>query len=159
MNDSQIENTNEELNNLRTIRDQAINALAPNIDRMEGVDGERKIRIYMSAARITNSSKMFRLAYEAAKNIPDTATRAEALIDIIRDAGYAISKLGGGSPFQKLKSEQLQANNIVLIGRYYFITNPQRLNHHTNRRKRSQNCHKNYRDVPNFPIELIFLNL
>ena len=42
---------------------------------------------------------MFRLAYEAAKNIPDTATRAEALIDIIRDAGYAISKLGGGSPF------------------------------------------------------------
>lgn len=99
MNDSQIENTNEELNNLRTIRDEAINALVPNIDRMEEVDGERKIRIYMSAARITNSSKMFRLAYEAAKNIPDTATRAEALIDIIRDAGYAISKLGGGSPF------------------------------------------------------------
>ena len=99
MNDSQIENTNEELNNLRAIRDEAINALVPNIDRMEGVDGERKIRIYMSAARITNNSKMFRLAYEAAKNIPDTATRAEALIDIIRDAGYAISKLGGGSPF------------------------------------------------------------
>ena len=99
MNDSQIENTNEELNNLRAIRDEAINALAPNIDRMEDVDGERKIRIYMSAARITNNSKMFRLAYEAAKNIPDTATRAEALIDIIRDAEYAISKLGGGSPF------------------------------------------------------------
>ena len=99
MNDSQIENTNEELDNLRTIRDEAINALAPNIDRMEGVDGERKIRIYMSAARITNSSKMFRLAYEAAKNIPDTATRAEALIDIIQDSGYAISKLGGGRPF------------------------------------------------------------
>lgn len=57
MNDSQIENTNEELNNLRTIRDEAINALVPNIDRMEDVDGERKIRIYMSAARITNSSK------------------------------------------------------------------------------------------------------
>ncbi len=99
MNDSQIENTNEELNNLRTIRDEAINALAPNIDRMEGVDGERKIRIYMSAARITNSSKLFRLAYEAAKNIPDAATRAEALIDIIQDSGYAISKLGGGRPF------------------------------------------------------------
>ena len=99
MNDSQIENTNEELNNLRTIRDEAINALVPNIDRMEGVDGERKIRIYMSAARITNSSKMFRLAYEAAKNIPDTATRAEALIDIIRDSGYAIDKLGGERPF------------------------------------------------------------
>lgn len=99
MNDSQIENTNEELNNLRTIRDEAINALAPNIDRMEGVDGERKIRIYMSAARITNSSKMFRLAYEAAKNIPDAARRAEALIDIIRDSGYAIDKLGGERPF------------------------------------------------------------
>ena len=39
MNDSQIENTNEELNNLRTIRDEAINALVPNIDRMEDVDG------------------------------------------------------------------------------------------------------------------------
>lgn len=99
MNDSQIENTNEELNNLRTIRDEAINALVPNIDRMEGVDGERKIRIYMSAARITNSSKMFRLAYEAAKNIPDAARRAEALIDIIRDSGYAIDKLGGERPF------------------------------------------------------------
>lgn len=99
MNDSQIENTNEELNNLRTIRDEAINALAPNIDRMEGVDIERKIRIYMSAARITNSSKMFRLAYEAAKNIPDAARRAEALIDIIRDSGYAIDKLGGERPF------------------------------------------------------------
>jgi len=99
MNDSQIENTNEELNNLRAIRDEAINALAPNIDRMEGVDGERKIRIYMSAARITNSSKMFRLAYEAAKNIPDAARRAEALIDIIRDSGYAIDKLGGERPF------------------------------------------------------------
>ena len=99
MNDSQIENTNEELNNLRAIRDEAIDALVPNIDRMEEVDGERKIRIYMSAARITNNSKMFRLAYETAKNIPDTATRAEALIDIIRDAGYAISKLGGGRPF------------------------------------------------------------
>ena len=99
MNDSQIENTNEELNNLRAIRDEAINALAPNIDRMEDVDGERKIRIYMSAARITNSSKMFRLAYEAAKNIPDAARRAEALIDIIRDSGYAIDKLGGERPF------------------------------------------------------------
>ena len=99
MNDSQIENTNEELNNLRAIRDEAINALVPNIDRMEGVDGERKIRIYMSAARITNSSKMFRLAYEAAKNIPDAARRAEALIDIIRDSGYAIDKLGGERPF------------------------------------------------------------
>ena len=99
MNDSQIENTDEELNNLRTIRDEAINALVPNIDRMDGVDIERKIRIYMSAARITNSSKMFRLAYEAAKNIPDAARRAEALIDIIRDSGYAISKLGGGRPF------------------------------------------------------------
>ena len=99
MNDSQIENTDEELNNLRTIRDEAINALAPNIDRMEGVDGERKIRIYMSAARITNSSKMFRLAYEAAKNIPDAARRAEALIDIIRDSGYAIDKLDGDRPF------------------------------------------------------------
>ena len=99
MNDSQIENTNEELNNLRTIRDEAINALAPNIDRMDGVDIERKIRIYMSAARITNSSKMFRLAYEAAKNIPDAARRAEALIDIIRDSGYAIDKLGGERSF------------------------------------------------------------
>ena len=67
---------------------------------------------------------MFRLAYEAAKNIPDAATRAEALIDIIQDSGYAISKLDGDRPFKKLKSEQLQANNIVLIGRYYFITNP-----------------------------------
>ena len=99
MNDSQIENTNEELNNLRAIRDEAINALVPNIDRMDGVDVERKIRIYMSAARITNSSKMFRLAYEAAKNIPDAARRAEALIDIIRDSGYAIDKLGGERPF------------------------------------------------------------
>ena len=93
MNDSQIENTDEELNNLRTIRDEAINALAPNIDRMEGVDGERKIRIYMSAARITNSSKMFRLAYEAAKNIPDTVVRAEALIDVIQEVNYSINKL------------------------------------------------------------------
>ena len=99
MNDSQIENTSEELNNLRAIRDEAINALVPNIDRMDGVDIERKIRIYMSAARITNSSKMFRLAYEAAKNIPDAARRAEALIDIIRDSGYAIDKLGGERPF------------------------------------------------------------
>lgn len=99
MNDSQIENTNEELNNLRAIRDEAINALVPNIDRMDGVDIERKIRIYMSAARITNSSKMFRLAYEVAKNIPDAARRAEALIDIIRDSGYAIDKLGGERPF------------------------------------------------------------
>ena len=99
MNDSQIENTNEELNNLRAIRDEAINALVPNIDRMDGVDIERKIRIYMSAARITNSSKMFRLAYEAAKNIPDAARRAEALIDIIRDSGHAIDKLGGERPF------------------------------------------------------------
>ena len=99
MNDSQIENTNEELNNSRAIRDEAINALVPNIDRMDGVDIERKIRIYMSAARITNSSKMFRLAYEAAKNIPDAARRAEALIDIIRDSGYAIDKLGGERPF------------------------------------------------------------
>ena len=99
MNDSQIENTNEELNNLRAIRDEAINALVPNIDRMDGVDIERKIRIYMSAARITNSSKMIRLAYEAAKNIPDAARRAEALIDIIRDSGYAIDKLGGERPF------------------------------------------------------------
>ena len=99
MNDSQIENTNEELNNLRAIRDEAINALVPNIDRMDGVDIERKIRINMSAARITNSSKMFRLAYEAAKNIPDAARRAEALIDIIRDSGYAIDKLGGERPF------------------------------------------------------------
>lgn len=98
MNDSQIENTNEELNNLYAIRKEAINSLIPDMEKVEGVDEERKVEIYMTAARITNNSNLIRLAYGAAKNIPDTVTRAETLIDIIQEANYAINKLENNRP-------------------------------------------------------------
>lgn len=98
MNDSQIENTNEELNNLYAIRKEAINSLIPDMEKVEGVDEERKVEIYMTAARITNNSNLIRLAYGAAKNISDTVARAEALIDIIQEANYAINKLENNRP-------------------------------------------------------------
>ena len=93
MNDSQIENTNEELNNLYSIRKEDINSLIPDMEKVEGVDEERKVEIYMTAARITNNSNLLRLAYGAAKNIPDTVARAEALIDVIQEVNYSINKL------------------------------------------------------------------
>lgn len=98
MNDSQIENTNEELNNLYAIRKEAINSLIPDMEKVEGVDEERKVEIYMTAARITNNSSLISLAYGAAKNISDTVARAEALIDIIQEANYAINKLENNRP-------------------------------------------------------------
>ena len=42
MNDSQIENTNEELNKLYSLRKEAINSLVPDMEKIEGVDEERK---------------------------------------------------------------------------------------------------------------------
>ena len=93
MHDSQIENTNEELNNLYAIRKEAINSLIPDMEKVEGVDEERKVEIYMTAARITNNSNLLRLAYGAAKNISDTVARAEALIDVIQEVNYSINKL------------------------------------------------------------------
>ncbi len=98
MNDSQIENTNEELNRLYSLRKEAIDSLIPDMEKIEGVDEERKVEIYMTAARITNNSSLISLAYGAAKNISDTVARAEALIDIIQEANYAINKLENNRP-------------------------------------------------------------
>ena len=47
----------------------------------------------MTAARMTNDSELIKLAYRAAKEIPDTALRAEAMVDIIQEINYAISTL------------------------------------------------------------------
>lgn len=93
MNDSQIENSYEELNKLYSLRKEVVDSLIPDMEKIEGVDEERKVEIYMTAARITNNSSLISLAYGAAKNISDTVARAEALIDIIQEVNYAINKL------------------------------------------------------------------
>lgn len=99
MDEPQATNTDEELKKLYSLRKEVISTLLPDMENIEGVTAERKVEIYMTAARMTNDSELIRLAYRAAKEIPDTALRAEAMVDIIQETNYAISTLESTKPY------------------------------------------------------------
>ncbi len=72
---------------LAGIKKDAIVELRPLVDKLE-LAPEEKFDTYLLLLRSTDDKELIAPAHEAAKNIPDEARRAQALLDIIKEIDY-----------------------------------------------------------------------
>ncbi len=72
---------------LVTIRQQVITELFPLIDQLDQPPDER-YRTLMMMIQATDNQQLIKAAYEAAHNITDIKTKAQALLDIINEINY-----------------------------------------------------------------------
>ena len=73
--------------NLESIKQDALNELRPLVDKLD-VAPEEKFDTYLLLLRSTDDGSLIAPAHEAAKNIPDEARRAQALLDIIKEIDF-----------------------------------------------------------------------
>lgn len=76
---------------LESIKKDAIVELRPLVDKLN-LAPEEKFDTYLLLLRSTDDRELIAPAHEAAKNIPDEARRAQALLDIIKEIDF----LSGG---------------------------------------------------------------
>lgn len=69
------------------IKKDALNELRPLVDKLN-VGPEEKFDTYLLLLRSTDDSSLIGPAHEAAKDIPDEARRAQALLDVIKEIDY-----------------------------------------------------------------------
>jgi hypothetical protein len=79
-------------NIIKSVRQQAFEALVPLVDQVEG-SPEQKFGMIMSALRVSHEARLLEKAFGAVQQISDTGLRAEALIDIINEANYQLDYL------------------------------------------------------------------
>ncbi len=72
---------------LLDVKQEALANLAPLVDHIEQTP-EEKFRTTMMMIQATDNAAMVRTAYEAAKQITDEQTRAQALLDVINEINY-----------------------------------------------------------------------
>lgn len=72
---------------LETIKKDALNELRPLVDKLT-VPPEEKFDTYLLLLRSTDDTSLIGPAHDAAKEIPDEARRAQALLDIIKEIDY-----------------------------------------------------------------------
>lgn len=72
---------------LDTIKKDALNELRPLVDKLT-VPPEEKFDTYLLLLRSTDDTTLIGPAHDAAKEIPDEARRAQALLDIIKEIDY-----------------------------------------------------------------------
>lgn len=73
--------------NLDGIKKDALNELRPLVDKLS-VPPEEKFDTYLLLLRSTDDTSLIGPAHEAAKEIPDEARRAQALLDVIKEIDY-----------------------------------------------------------------------
>jgi len=73
--------------NLDNIKQEALGELRPLVDKLN-VSPQEKFDTYLLLIRSTDDRTLVAPAHEAAKNIPDEARRAEALLDIIKEIDF-----------------------------------------------------------------------
>ena len=69
------------------VKQEAITELRPLVDKLD-LPPEEKFDTYLLLLRSTDDKTLIPSAHEAAKNIPDEARRAQALLDIIKEIDY-----------------------------------------------------------------------
>lgn len=74
--------------NLDEVKRRALEALAPTLSSLEDMDPERKYSLCINALRATDNESLAEPALEAALQIADQSTKAEALIEIITEVNY-----------------------------------------------------------------------
>lgn len=72
---------------LESIKKDALNELRPLVDKLT-VPPEEKFDTYLLLLRSTDDTSLIGPAHEAAKEIPDEARRAQALLDVIKEIDY-----------------------------------------------------------------------
>jgi len=72
---------------LQTIKQKAVAELTPLVGQLDQSPQE-KFNTVMTIIRATDNQSMLPGAYQAAQNITDSKTRAQALLDIINEINY-----------------------------------------------------------------------
>lgn len=72
---------------LTSIKNDALQELRPLVDKLD-VSPEEKFDTYLLLLRSTDDKSLIAPAHDAAKNIPDEARRAQALLDIIKEIDF-----------------------------------------------------------------------
>lgn len=80
-----------ELNNLDDLRKKALSDLRPIVDKVE-LNDEESFDVLLLLIRETDDEALLPKAYEAARQIKDEARRAQALLDVIKEADYFKNK-------------------------------------------------------------------
>lgn len=76
---------------LDSIKKDALDALRPLVDKLT-VPADEKFDTYLLLLRSTDDKTLIAPAHAAAKDIPDEARRAQALLDIIKEIDYLNNK-------------------------------------------------------------------
>jgi hypothetical protein len=80
---AQITNAND----LIDIKRQALSELSPLVQHLDQ-SPEEKFHVTMMMIRASDDQSLVAKAYDAAKNIPDEAKRAQALLDVVNEINY-----------------------------------------------------------------------
>lgn len=72
---------------LAQIKQQALQSLEPLVGQLDQAP-EEKFKTVMMLVQASDNSKMLKEAYEAAGQITDEKTRAQALLDIVKEVNY-----------------------------------------------------------------------
>ena len=78
-------------NDLDSIKKDALDALRPLVDKLT-VPADEKFDTYLLLLRSTDDKTLIAPAHAAAKDIPDEARRAQALLDVIKEIDYLNNK-------------------------------------------------------------------
>jgi len=76
---------------LVSIKEQALNNLAPLVNHLEQTP-EEKFKTTMMLIQASDNANLVKDAYEAANQIPDEKTRAQALLDVVNEINYFTQK-------------------------------------------------------------------
>ena len=76
---------------LDSIKKDALDALRPLVDKLT-VPADEKFDTYLLLLRSTDDKTLIAPAHAAAKDIPDEARRAQALLDVIKEIDYLNNK-------------------------------------------------------------------
>ena len=79
--------TNSNSGDLEVIKKDALTELRPLVDKLD-LEPEEKFDIYLLLLRSTDDRTLIAPAHTAAKNIPDEAKRAQALLDVIKEIDF-----------------------------------------------------------------------
>jgi hypothetical protein len=73
--------------NLLNIKQQALQQLSPLVGHLDQTP-EEKFRTTMMMIQASDDQSLIDTAYDAAKQIPDEKTRAQALLDVVNEINY-----------------------------------------------------------------------
>lgn len=87
------QSNNDGLNRLKDIKEKALNELLISLPNISDISPERRFQIYMSAMRTSNNVSIAEQTLNSAMSITDKSRQAEALSELVNEAGYQISRM------------------------------------------------------------------